>query len=353
MSRRLAAAAAAWCLPAGMAAADGTYQFALDSQQSALTSAIEFMAPSTGSLIGNYDAAGNPTGTRTKPGIFGTFGDTENVPVPLTVTLVVGGNNTTNPTGGFVLRLDAAGGEAGLSGLSLDLLGGDEIAVNVTANMLWDTFRTRSPTCTIIGGFTIPFPLGQATISTLSAEQAAGETVGTMVESGPGTYVVSIPVTMSVALGAVFLENEIPPTPQEVPLVFAAEVVVDDNGGATISIELEGFDTEQGQEGPIGEPFSVPFAEPLCGGNLIFDLQLGGLATSSSVTGLLLAAGQKQAAPACPCDWDGDEQLGVPDIFVFLNSWFAGEGDFDGVDGTQVADIFAFLNCWFSRPSPC
>lgn len=337
----------------GWAAADGTYQFALDSQQSALNTAINLTAPSTGSLIGNYDAASNPTGTRTKPGLFGTFGDTENVAVPLTVTVVVGGNNTTNPTGGFVLRLDAAGGEAGLSGLSLDLLGGDEIAVNVTANMLWSTFRTRSPTCTVFGGFTIPVPLGQAVVSTLTAEQVAGEAVGTMVESGPGTYVVSIPVTMSVALGAVFLENEIPPTPQEVPLVFAAEVTVDEQGGATISIELEGFDTQQEQAGPIGDPFSVPFAEPLCGGNLVFNLQLTGHSTTSGVSGMLLAAGQKQAAPACPCDWDGDEQLGVPDIFAFLNSWFAGEGDFDGVDGTQVADIFAFLNCWFSRPSPC
>lgn len=346
-------AAAAWCVAAGPAAADGTYAFTIDAQQSALGSSINLTAPSTGSLIGNYDAATNPTGTRTKPGVFGTFGDTENVPVPLTVTVVVDGSNTTNPTGVFSLRLDAAAGEAGLSGLSLDLLGGDTIGINVTANMLWDTFRTRSPTCLVIGGFTIPIPLGQAVVSTLTAEQVAGEAVGTLVESGPGTYVVSIPVTMSVALGATFLENEIPPTPQDVPLVFVAEVSVDEQGGATISVDLEGFDTQQEQAGPIGDPFSVGFPEPLCGGSLIFNLQLNGLTTSSSVSGMLRASGAKQGAPACPCDWDGNDGLGVQDIFAFLTSWFAGAGDFDGVDGTQVADIFAFLGCWFSRPAPC
>jgi hypothetical protein len=337
---------------AGLAAADGTYQFTLDSQQSALTSAINITAPSTGSLIGDYDPATNPTGTRTKPGFFGTFGETENVPVPLTVTVVVNGNNTTNPTGAFALRLDPVSGEAGLSGLSLDLLGGDDIVVSVTANLLWNTFRTRNPTCLVPGGITIPLPLGQAVVSTLTAQQGAGEAVGTLVESAPGTYVVAIPVTLSVALGASFLDTEIPPTPQEVPLVFAAEVTVS-GGQASISVELEGFDTQQQQEGPIGDPFSVPFTEPLCGGNLIFNLQLQSLSAGSGVSGQLVAAGDKQAAPACPCDWDGSGEIGVSDIFAFLASWFAGNGDFDGVNGTQVADIFAFLNCWFSRPAPC
>ena len=216
--------------------------------------------------------------------MFGSFGDTENVPVPLTVTVVVNGNNTTNPTGSFVLRLDPDTGEAGLSGLSLDLLGGDEIVVNVTANMLWDTFRTRNPTCLVFGGFTIPVPLGQAVVSMLTAQQGDGEAVGTLVESEPGTYVVAIPVTLSVAMGASFLDTEIPPTPQDVPIVFAAQVTVA-GGSATISIELEGFDTQQQQEGPIGDPFSVPFPEPRCGGSLIFNLQLQSLSSSSSVSG--------------------------------------------------------------------
>jgi len=47
-------------------------------------------------------------------------------------------------------------------------------------------------------------------------------------------------------------------------------------------------------------------------------------------------------------DWNNDLAVNVPDIFAFLSSWFAGQGDFDGVNGNAVPDIFAFLSAWFS-----
>jgi hypothetical protein len=49
----------------------------------------------------------------------------------------------------------------------------------------------------------------------------------------------------------------------------------------------------------------------------------------------------------CPCDWEDDGDVDVPDIFAFLSSWFAGEGDFDLSGTNEVPDIFAFLACWF------
>lgn len=54
--------------------------------------------------------------------------------------------------------------------------------------------------------------------------------------------------------------------------------------------------------------------------------------------------------PDCLCDWDGNNELGVPDIFAFLSSWFAAEpaADFDGQNGIGVPDIFSFLACWFA-----
>jgi hypothetical protein len=342
----LVAAAAAW--------ADSTYLFTLDSQASALGSALSVLAPTSGTLIGVYNAVGNPTGTRTKPGLFGTFGDTENVAVPVTVSIAIAGDSTTNPTGSFLLRLDEEAGEAGLSGLSLDLLGGDEPAISVTANVNWSSFRTRNPTCTLLGGITIPIPLGQAVISTLTAVQGSVEAVGTLVPTGPSTFAVTIPVEVDVSLGASFLEQEIPPTPQLVPVVFAAEVTLDGQGGASISVSLDGLELSQEQPGPIGDPFSLPFTEPLCQGNLNFDLQVQSLSAESSLNAALVAAGEKQI-PSCPCDWDASGAVGVPDIFAYLASWFAAESraDFDGSGGIGVPDIFAFLACWFSRPGTC
>ncbi len=74
----------------------------------------------------------------------------------------------------------------------------------------------------------------------------------------------------------------------------------------------------------------------------------------SGVTGTLTSWQLKiyGTTPACPCDWNGGG-LSVPDIFDFLNDWFAGLGDFNN-DGTQsVQDIFDFLGCWFTQPGAC
>lgn len=55
--------------------------------------------------------------------------------------------------------------------------------------------------------------------------------------------------------------------------------------------------------------------------------------------------------PDCPCDWDNNGEIGVPDIFAFLSSWFAMDpaADFNGTNGVDVPDIFAFLSCWFAN----
>ena len=347
------AAAAGALAPKSLA--DGTYTFTIQSESSALNSSISVNAPTVGTLIGNYDAATNPTGTRTKPGFFGAFGDTENVPDPLELGLVIGGENTTNPEGVFVLELDPEAGTAVLSGLDLDLLGDATPAISITANMRWDTFRTRNPTCTVFGGITIPVPLGQATISQFSLVQAPGEASGTLVPAGESSYLVTVPVTVDATIAAALLDQELPPTPQSVPLVFVATVTLDEQGAASISASLDGFELSQEQAGPIGDPFQTPFTEPLCQGSLIFTLQLQSLAIQSSSDATLVATGVKQAPPACPCDWDGNGSLGTPDFFAFLSSWFAGEpsANFDGLNGVDVPDIFAFLSCWFARPAGC
>lgn len=54
----------------------------------------------------------------------------------------------------------------------------------------------------------------------------------------------------------------------------------------------------------------------------------------------------------CPCDWETDGDLDVPDIFAFLSGWFAGEGDFDLNGVNEVPDIFSFLTCWFAGGCP-
>ena len=47
-------------------------------------------------------------------------------------------------------------------------------------------------------------------------------------------------------------------------------------------------------------------------------------------------------------DWNNDLAVNVPDLFAFLSSWFAGQGDFDNSGVNAVPDIFAFLSAWFA-----
>jgi GH15 family glucan-1,4-alpha-glucosidase len=47
-------------------------------------------------------------------------------------------------------------------------------------------------------------------------------------------------------------------------------------------------------------------------------------------------------------DWNSNGVINIDDIFIFLNSWFAADGDFSDSNGTNIDDIFIFLNAWFT-----
>lgn len=57
----------------------------------------------------------------------------------------------------------------------------------------------------------------------------------------------------------------------------------------------------------------------------------------------------------CPTDWCADGNNDVPDIFCFLNSWFAGDEAAQNFGGTPgVPAIFAFITAWFAAGvGPC
>lgn len=57
----------------------------------------------------------------------------------------------------------------------------------------------------------------------------------------------------------------------------------------------------------------------------------------------------------CVADWCGDGEVGVPDIFCFLNAWFANDTNARCLGGTcGVSAIFHFLSLWFGHGNgPC
>jgi hypothetical protein len=55
----------------------------------------------------------------------------------------------------------------------------------------------------------------------------------------------------------------------------------------------------------------------------------------------------------CKANYSRDLELGVQDIFDFLNAYFAGLpcADFNESGTVTVQDIFDFLAAWFSHPA--
>jgi hypothetical protein len=52
----------------------------------------------------------------------------------------------------------------------------------------------------------------------------------------------------------------------------------------------------------------------------------------------------------CPANFDGVNGLGTPDIFAYIDAWFAMDSrtDFDGDHVISMQDVFAFLNTWLA-----
>ena len=68
------------------------YDFNVVAPPSGISGSLALSARTQGTLVGNYNPDTNPNGTRTKPGLFGPFGPTENVPVEVRIGAAIGGN---------------------------------------------------------------------------------------------------------------------------------------------------------------------------------------------------------------------------------------------------------------------
>ncbi|MBX3361877.1 MAG: hypothetical protein KF912_05490 [Phycisphaeraceae bacterium] len=161
-------------------------------------------APSTGTLIGNYDATTNPTGTRTLPGIFGGSG---NNPIPISLDVNVGEESETSPGGVLTLLANTGAGTFAISELWIDLLNEVVIEAPISATITYSTFRTVSPTFLYPGGIPITIPIGNAQITVLTATLGAGDSVGTLTPNVDGSYTLAGVAWLDVTFDATVLDQ--------------------------------------------------------------------------------------------------------------------------------------------------
>lgn len=323
-----------------------TYSFTIDAARSALSFEVHDGVHIAGTFIGNYDPANNPGGTKTRNGYFG--GKT-NEPVPYTTDASVDGTGKTSPRGGFRFTLDPEAGVLTVTGLSLDLLDGAAPTLPLTVALDFDTFRTYSPDSLYIGGLLPPIPVGEATLSTLSAVQS-GAGSGTLVPAGNNSYEFAAVVSSDLTVVMSVLGQEVAPGPQPAPLALAGTITVNGNGTATVTMTLE----QQIQqvlplEGVGFENVALDLPTILPPGYTAHLLMSGTVETVTvdMTFGLTIAA---DGVEACPADFDGNGVLDLFDFLAFQNAFLALDpaADFNGDGEWNLFDFLAYVNAFAS-----
>ncbi len=324
-------------------AAGQSLRFTLDPAGSGLDANLSIRANSAGTLIGDYDPKTNPEGTRTKPGLFGTFGPTENVPVPTTVVMQFGGRINTDTRGTFDVVLDIGAGVAEISNYSADLLGGRAIRLPLTVTLSFQTFRTRNPTFTYLG-IPLPIPLGDAEVTSLRVEQTGSQGPGTLTQTGPDTYdVVLLPIVMVTAEGSFMGQAfSVPAAPAVMPI--EGTLTLTPTGATLTGSRPFDFSDEQQVNQPLPQfPLALPTATAGVTANVLLDLVLETYQSTFAGTQTLRALG---VPIECPADWNGDGNVDFNDFLAFVNDYNAQNprADLNGDGSIDFNDFLAFMN---------
>lgn len=328
----------------------GQYRFAYLPSQSGLDATLSATVSTSGTLIGNYDAKANPTGTRTKPGIFGSFGSTENLPVAVQdLSVAAEGQIATQTAGSFDLQFDSAIGLASVTGFSIDALSGGEITIPFSVSLFTESFRTRNPTATY-PSIPLEIPIGSVTVTQLQFVQT-GPAIGSIVSIDGVSFdiAVTVPVTLSLTatvLGQVIevVDGPVVPLALDGVASFSGESAT---FTASTPVQFEQLETPAEPLPPFD--LALPTTNPKTPANVVASLVLDELGVSLLGQLSSSAAGER-IAPPCPADFNGDGVVDGEDFGTLLSSWGSCPTDCVGdvnADGeVNGVDLGLLLSAW-------
>jgi hypothetical protein len=306
--------------------------FTIDSDASSVTGGLTIVADTAGTLIGDYDPDTNPTGTQTRPGLFGGSG---NVPIPVDLDLTSDTPFDLSPAGGFVLTADPDALTFTVDAFASDLLNGQPIASSLGLVFEYDTFRTFNPDSFFLGGFPIPINLDAASITTLTVTQSGPMTVpGALIPDGPGSYTLAglLPATLTIvgdSLGA-----PIDPGPLPLSLPLAGSLAFNPDGSATVSLAISLDGLSQTIDTSTLPPLpDIPFPLPtITGGtaNVILSLAVASISLDAAGSSIALIANAQAAGCNAADIAEPYNILDLADLTAFIIA-------FTGLD--PVADL--------------
>lgn len=277
------------------------YAFQINQPASGGSAQFHVQATTSGTLIGNYDAATNPTGTHTKPGFLAP-GATENAAVKVnSFNPDANGQITFAPTGNFTTHFDLAAGTMTLADFTANLLGAKSADIPVTAAVSFETFRTTNPSSTYLG-IPLNLPLGNATVSNLTATQVPGDIAGTLTPLGNNQYTFTITPMVIIAASVTFQGSPLDVATQPTPFPLTGQITLTGNTAhmtETAPVDLTSSVTPATPLDPL--PFDLPAGASSA--HVILNLTLNTQDTSVTGTQSLDATGQAVPEPATlvPC----------------------------------------------------
>lgn len=328
------------------------YRFTYVTTASGLDAELSATVSTSGTLIGVYDAKANPTGTRTKPGLFGSFGGTENLPVDIEdFGIAAEGTLATATSGSFEMAVNLVAGVAGIEAWSVDALATGPIEIPFSVLLFTEAFRTRNPTSTY-PAIPLEIPVGSVLVTGLQLVQA-GPAVGSVGPAGASSYEVSVTVPASLSLTATVLGQaiEIQDGPI-IPVAISGLLTVTD-GAATLEATTPiSFSQTEAPAEPLPEiPLSLPTLTPEVTADVTATLLLESVG-ASLVGSLVASATGEPVAPPCPADINGDGEVNGQDLGILLSAWGASApspADLNGDGTVDATDLATMLALW----GPC
>ena len=273
------------------------YDFNVVAPPSGISGNLALSARTQGTLIGNYDPDTNPNGTRTKPGLFGSFDPTENVPVEVRIGAAIGGTITRQAGGTFRATVDGSTNTITFENLSLNFLANGPAVLPVTITLAGQSFRTRNPDSVyVLPSQGITLPIGTVNLSQFTAVQTGA---GVLTPVGVNTYDFTAAVAVDLTLAADLLGN---PFAQTIPFVLPLQGQVVVLGNTALVTSLQQLNFSQTFNPNLDLPpfeFGLPtILPPGSTANLIFDLTLEEIGVDVNLDINLRAEGTLVPEPA-------------------------------------------------------
>ena len=316
-----------------------TCTFAPESRYSQTT---QIQMPLAGTWIGNYDAVSNPTGTQTRPGIFGGSG---NVAIPFTsVVKPTAEIVDAVPLGGYGLSFDPATGAVEITGFTADLLGTSTGTIGTDIVLTFSSFRTFAPNSTFFGVSNLAVPLESGTLDVATAVQT-GAAVGAATPNADGSWSFAVSVPVDVTVSGAAIGQPFASTSPGV-LAFGGTIVLE---GADVRVTSQATAT---QSAPVLAPpplVSVPFALPTVlppgsTANLLMSGTFSDGTADTASNASIVATGVPALRPG---DLNADGAVNGADLGILLAAWGGrGPADLNGDGTVNGADLGIQLSNW-------